>query len=158
MRIAFDPGQTTGVAWREPTTYLEDTTFGDEELHFMEFLGDLRATQWPGDSIVVVLDGFEARDHITEVIVESFISRPGPAVNLSAPETIGRIRSWCDSRGIDPIMQTPSAAKTVVTNDRLRAMGAWKSGEPHSRDALRHLLLREDKLGIVNLREIPKGS
>lgn len=158
MRIAFDPGQTTGVAWREPTTYLEDTTFGDPEPHFLEFAGDLRATQWPGESIIVVLDGFNARDTITEVVVESFISRPGPAVNLSAPETIGRIRAWCEARGIDPIMQTPSAAKTVVTNDRLRAMGGWKSGEKHSRDALRHLLLREHTLGIIDLKEIPKGS
>lgn len=156
MRIAFDPGQTTGVAWREPSETYDITTYGGHGT--ATFMGDLRATQWPGESIVVVLDGFHKGYGITEVIIEDFISRPGPAVNLSAPRTIGRIEGWCDERGVDYIMQTPSAAKTVVTNDRLRAMGGWKRGEQHSRDALRHLLYREDKLGIVNLKDIPKGQ
>jgi len=156
MRIAFDPGQTTGVAWREASETYDVTTYGG---HGQEtFLGDLRATQWPGESIVVVLDGFHKGFGITEVIIEDFISRPGPAVNLSAPRTIGRIEGWCDQSGVDYIMQTPSAAKTVVTNDRLRAMGGWKRGEQHSRDALRHLLYRENMLGIVNLSDIPKGQ
>jgi len=157
MRIAFDPGMTTGVAWREPSETFDITTYGDGPTT-QTFLGDLRATQWPGESIVVVLDGFHKGYGITEVIIEDFTSRPGPAVNLSAPRTIGRIEAWCDERGIDPIMQYPSAAKGVVTNDRLRAMGGWKRGEAHSRDALRHLLYREDKLGIINLSEIPKGQ
>lgn len=136
MRIAFDPGMTTGVAWRHD--------------------GELRATQWPGESIVVVLDGMESAYGIGEIVVENFRSRPGPAVNLSAPEVIGRIYAWADQRGIPVVRQDASPVKTVLTKDRLRAMGGWKRGEEHARDATRHLLYREHKLGLVDLP--PKNS
>lgn len=130
MRIAFDPGVTTGVAWR-----------GND--------GSIHATQWPGESIVVILDGFH--HGLSEIVVENFRSRPGPAVNLSAPEVIGRILAWADERGIPVIRQDASPVKTVITADRLRALGGWKRGEEHSRDAARHLLYREHKLGLVML-------
>lgn len=140
MRIAFDPGKTTGVAWRTPE-------------------GELRGIQWPGESIVVVLDGFNVNNRIDEVVVENFRSRPGgPAVNLSAPETIGRIYAWADERGVDVFRQDASPVKRVVTNDRLRAAGAWKRGEEHARDALRHLLYREDKLGLIDVTQWPKEA
>lgn len=137
MRIAFDPGQTTGVAWRTDD-------------------GELRGIQWPGESIAVVLHGFHAHESITEVVVENFRSRPrGPAVNLSAPETIGRIYAWADTYGIDVFRQDASPVKRVVTSDRLRAAGGWKRGEEHARDALRHLLYREDALGLIDIRQWP---
>jgi len=137
MRLALDPGKTTGVAWRAEG-------------------GELRGLQWPGESIWVVLNGFNSTEGITELVVESFISRPGPAINLSATETIGRIWAWCELEGITPIMQTPSAAKQRVTNDRLRAAGAWVRGQNHARDAMRHLLLREDRAGELDLEQWEK--
>ena len=138
MRLALDPGQTTGVAWRNDD-------------------GDLEATQWPGESIVVILDGFDSRPGgIEELVVEDFLSRPGgPRVNLSAPKTIGRIYAWADARGVPVVLQSPSSAKRVVTKDRLRAAGGWKRGEEHARDATRHLLYREDKLGLIDIRQWP---
>ena len=141
MRLALDPGQTTGIAWRSEG-------------------GRLEATQWPGESIVVILDGFDARpEGITELVVEDFISRPGgPRVNLSAPVTIGRIVAWADARGVPVVFQSPSSAKRVVTKDRLRAAGGWKRGEEHARDATRHLLYREDKLGLINIRQWPSRA
>ena len=138
MRIALDPGQTTGVAWRT------------EE-------GDIHATQWPGESIIVILDGFQAREGgITEIVVEHFRPRPGPAVNLSAPETIGRVLAWADQYGIPVVRQDASPVKRVVTPDRLRAAGGWKRGEEHARDATRHLLYREGALGLLDLSQWPK--
>lgn len=137
MRLCIDPGKTSGVAWRA-----ED--------------GSLRGIQWPGEDIRVVLDGFQAGPGIDELVVESFISRPGPAVNLSAPQTIGRILAWADERGLEVVFQTPAAAKRRVTNNRLRAAGGWMRGMDHARDAMRHLLLREDRLGITNLEQWPK--
>ncbi len=137
MRLALDPGKMTGVAWRT-----ED--------------GELRGLQWAGDSIWVVLVGFHATEGITDLVVEDFISRPGPAVNLSAPKTIGLIQAWADTEGVDLQMQTPSAAKTRVTNDRLRAAGGWMRSQPHARDAMRHLLLREDRAGEIDLEIWPK--
>lgn len=139
MRLALDPGMKTGVAWRASD-------------------GSLRGIEWPGEDIRVILDGFEAGPGISELVVESFISRPGPAVNLSAPETIGRILAWCDERGMTPVMQTPSAAKGRVTNDRLRAAGGWLRSLGHARDAIRHLLLREDRCGELDLEQWPKEA
>ena len=137
MRLAIDPGKGSGIAWRTDS-------------------GELRALQWPGQDIWVVLNGFHSTHGITELVVESFISRPGPAVNLSATETIGRIWAWCGVEGIDPIMQAPSAAKMRVTDDRLRAAGAWIRGQRHARDAFRHLLLREDRCGELDLEQWAK--
>jgi len=137
MRLALDPGKTTGVAWRTDD-------------------GELRGLQWPGDSIWVVLNGFHSTEGITELVVESFISRPGPAIDLSATETIGRIWAWCELEGIEPVMQTPSAAKQRVTNDRLRAAGGWLRSQNHARDAMRHLLLREDRCGELDLEQWQK--
>lgn len=137
MRIAFDPGQTTGIAWRT-------------------IEGHLHSTQWPGESIVVILDGFHTDTwRIDEIVVENFRSRPGPAINLSASETIGRIYAWADAVGVPVIRQDASPVKRVVTKDRLRAAGGWKRGEEHARDATRHLLYREDKLGLIDIRQWP---
>lgn len=130
MRLALDPGVKTGVGWRE----------GDE----------LRGVEWPGESIVVILDGFLARG-LDELVVENFRSRPGPAVNLSAPEVIGRIYAWADERGIPVTRQDASPVKVRVTKDRLREAGGWLRGQQHARDALRHLLYREEKLGLIDL-------
>ena len=136
MRLALDPGKTTGVAWRTEA-------------------GELHGIEWPGETIVVILDGFHADGTpwggISEIVVETFISRPGPAVNLSAPEVIGRVFAWADERGVPVIRQTPAAAKRRVTPDRLRAEGGWIRGQEHARDALRHLLYREEQTGEIDL-------
>ncbi len=138
MRLALDPGKTTGVGWRT-----ED--------------GELRGLQWPGESIWVVLYGWHSTEGITELLVESFVSRPGPAISLTGVETIGRIYAWCELEGITPIMQTPSAAKRMVTKDRLRQAGGWIRGQEHARDALRHILYREHKVGELDLNQWPKS-
>lgn len=134
MRLSIDPGKTSGIAWRTDK-------------------GELRGVQWPGDSISAVLDGMHSAYELTEIVVENFRSRPGPAVNLSAPEVIGRVYAWADGRGIPVVRQDASPVKVRVTSDRLRAAGGWKRGEPHARDALRHLVYREEKLGMIDLEE-----
>lgn len=135
MRLALDPGVTTGVGWRTEA-------------------GELQGIEWPGESIVVILDGFHVHG-LDELVVENFRSRPGPAVNLSAPRVIGRIYAWADERGIAVVEQDASPVKRVLTKDRLRECGGWIRGQEHARDALRHLLYREHKLGIL---ELPKKS
>ena len=139
MRIALDPGKTTGVAWREDD-------------------GEIRGLQWPGESIWVVLNGFHETHGITQLVVESFTSRPGPAVNLSGVETIGRIWAWCELEGVTPTMQTPAQAKRQVPNDRLRAAGGWMRGQQHARDAVRHLLVAEHNSGELDLNQWPKST
>lgn len=134
MRLSLDPGMTTGVAWRTES-------------------GELRGIQWADESIVVILDGFHSNYGITELVVENFRSRPGAAVNLSAPEAIGRIYGWADQFGVPIIRQDPSPVKRVVDSDTLRANGGWMRAQPHARDALRHLLYREHKLGLITLKK-----
>ncbi len=137
MRLGLDPGKTTGVGWRAET-------------------GELRGVQWSGDEIVVILDGFHSAIGIDEIVIENFRSRPGPAVNLSAPEVIGRVYAWADERGVPVVRQDASPVKVRVTKDRLRTAGGWKRGEEHSRDAIRHLLYAEEKLGLIDLEEIER--
>jgi hypothetical protein len=113
----------------------------------------LRGLQWPGTDIAAVLEGLHSLYGLDEIVVENFRSRPGPAVNLSAPRVIGRIYAWAEENEVPIVEQDPSWAKRVITNDRLRALGGWVRGQEHSRDALRHLLYREHKLGEVELPE-----
>ena len=103
------------------------------------------------ESIVAVLDGMHLTYGITELVVENFRSRPGPAVNLSAPEVIGRIYAWADERGVPVIRQDAAPVKVRVTRDRLRAAGGWLRGQEHARDAVRHLLYREEKAHEIDL-------
>jgi hypothetical protein len=131
MRIAVDPGKTAGVAWRN-----ED--------------GELRVVQWPGEAIKAVLDGMHAQYELDEVVIENFRSRPGPAVDLSASENIGRVEAWCDNHGIPMVRQEVGAVKRRVTNDRLREVGGWTRGQKHARDATKHLLYREEKVTGVD--------
>ena len=129
MRLAVDPGQTTGVAWR---------TTG----------GNLEGIEWSGNQIVAVLDAYHTAHGISELVVERFRSRPGPAVNLSAPETIGRILGWADMHGIAVVLQDPSPVKRTVPKDRLREENGWLVGKPHARDAVRHLIYRESAITV----------
>jgi hypothetical protein len=136
VRLALDPGKTTGVAYR-----------GTD--------GFLRGLQWPGDDITAVLTGLHLHFVLTEIVVENFRSRPGgPAVNLSAPMTIGRIFEWAEEADVPVILQDPSWAKRKVTNDALRSAGGWVRGQEHARDALRHLLYREHRRGEIDLAEL----
>ena len=72
-------------------------------------------------------------------------------LNLSAPEVIGRVLAWADERGVPTFRQDASPVKVRVTKDRLRENGGWIRSQPHARDALRHLLYREEKAGEVSL-------
>ena len=137
MRLALDPGKTTGVGWRTPE-------------------GDLHGIEWPGDLVVVILDGFHSTKGIDELVVERFRSRPGPAVNLSAPIVIGRILAWAEEHQVPVILQDPSWPKRKVHNDVLRELGGWIRGQEHARDALRHLIYWEGKQDEVVIPKMPK--
>lgn len=82
---------------------------------------------------------------VTDVVLEDFILRQGTqARNLLSPVRLSAglaqevLRS---NRLIGVTMQSASDAKSVVTDDRLRALGLWQVGQQHARDACRHLAL-----------------
>ena len=153
MRLALDPGVKTGVGWREYSDLVRTTPESPRQLVIQNASSALHGVEWPGEMIVVILDGFDKRG-LDEIVVENFRSRPGPAVNLSAPEVIGRIYAWADARGIPILRQDAAPVKTRVTKDRLRDAGGWLRGQQHARDALRHLLYREEKLGFIDLENL----
>ena len=82
---------------------------------------------------------------VTDIVIEDFILRQGTkARNLLAPVrlTAGLVQEVLRSnRLIGVTMQSPSDAKSVVTDDRLRSLGLWQVGQVHARDACRHLAL-----------------
>lgn len=121
MTVAFDPGETTGVAWSQGGTIYTNELPYDSVMHFME------------------------DDAITEVVVELFatagrISRYG----LRTVELVGMLNGWCLANGILFTKQTPSSRKgyqleaesfygaVSLSNHRRRSK--------HENDALAHLL------------------
>lgn len=79
-------------------------------------------------------------------VFEDFILRPGPVSGKRSG--LASVRMTCymltairDTHLLMPtiVPQSPSDAKGYMTDERLKALGWWARGKPHSRDALRHL-------------------
>jgi hypothetical protein len=122
--IAFDPGKTTGVA-------MLDTSSDDPPVTW----------QLPAMEAVAMMDDFI--DHECVVVCETFSPRPGVRTwQPDALETIGALRYLTWTRGADFQLQTPAAAMSFATNDKLRRAGWWSpTTGGHVNDALRHMLL-----------------
>lgn len=83
---------------------------------------------------------------ITDCIFEDFILRERTKDrNLLSPvrcTAYVRALLWQSSFNIKVFKTySPSDAKNVVTDKRLRSWGFWQRGSTHARDAVRHLLL-----------------
>lgn len=130
--LAVDPGGLTGWAWHA-TEFDSIPASGQDEP--MAFLRRVENALIPnGRDTLVVCEKFS----ISEGTVRK--SREGALLTI---RTIGALEWLCHKHGAEfDLTQTPADAKALVTNDRLRALGWWKVGEDHSRDALRHLALR----------------
>lgn len=83
-------------------------------------------------------------DHMF-LVVESFVLRQRHA-DLTPVQMIERIDTLWTFGGISVERQTPSDAKSYVTNARLRSWGAWVKGSAHRRDAMRHLILKVSRV------------
>ena len=107
-------------------------------------------------AVKVLMKRYKVRPKNVRVAVESFVARPGnqgrnakKEFNAPLRVTAGLLYGLAVECGLDVekvvASQTPSNAKGVVDNDRLRRWGFWGergSGQtPHERDAIRHLLL-----------------
>ena len=124
---AFDPGGTTGAA-----ILLEDGSVVQEQ--YKELL-----------QIWYLL---EAQGPKLDLVVERFQFRYGGGrsrVDLSAVEVIGILKlynqmySWSEDAP-KLYLQTPSQAKNLWTDSKLKHLGLWIPGKPHAMDATRHLL------------------
>jgi hypothetical protein len=90
---------------------------------------------------------------VTDLVIEDFILRERTKDrNLLAPVRLsaGLVQEVLRSQQLIGLTyQSASDAKSVVTDDRLRALGLWIRGQQHARDACRHLALFLRKIVVT---------
>lgn len=93
-------------------------------------------------------------DPIIEVVVEDFIIRERTKRrDLLSPVRITAGFATALEMNKDVVCQwetpqSPSNMKTSITDDRLKRMHLWQVGQPHARDALKHLVLHLRKRNV----------
>lgn len=152
--IALDPGGTTGMAvWSDRRQLFEGGTvsgddmkwyeLGPEEHHkqLMDFL--VKWTVGPAADFTIVCESFEFRQN-----------RQRDNINLMSREYIGVVKLFNQMYGTPVVFQTAGAAKSFVTDDKLKVMDLYQKGSAHERDATRHLIYyMVTKLGRTDLIE-----
>jgi len=82
---------------------------------------------------------------VTDLVIEDFVLREQTkSRNLLAPVRLTAAIAqevFTDQKLIGISIQSPSDAKSAVTDERLKALGLYVRGQQHARDALRHLAL-----------------
>lgn len=89
---------------------------------------------------------------LTDLVIEDFVLRERTKQrNLLAPVRLTAAVAQevlLSDRLIGVTIQSPSDAKSVVTDERLKQLGLWQTGQVHARDACRHLALFLRKLTV----------
>ena len=115
--MAFDPGHTTGVVIEE-----------GNNLSVMQVQG--LKPLWK-----VLHTGQPAM-----IVYESFLYQRRDKVDLRPVKAIGVIELFAEINRTPIMSQTPSQGKAFWTDNRLKKLDLWETGQPHAMDALRHLL------------------
>lgn len=123
--LAVDPGLVSGVA-----VWCDD--------------GSLTVDQLDGSALwdMVEAEASAQRSGPLTVVCESFVisARTIKASRQTwSLEHIGVLKFLCRKHGCEIVLQQASAAKSVVTNERLKQWGWYRPGRDHANDALRHL-------------------
>lgn len=162
--VAVDPGQTTGMARAVVVvetvlslgvpaaiaesarfdmfhTFQVPTSSGKRSLALRELEAVSNQMQW-----IRHLDS-RTRHHVDEVVIEDFLLRQRTMDRslLSPVRLTAMLQGMLmEDTGVDvrTCLQQPSAAKSVVKDERLKKWGMWIQGQQHARDACRHLALR----------------
>jgi hypothetical protein len=119
--IAIDPGAETGWAkWEEG-----DITFG-------QF-----GPNWHYETLWLFL----AREAPDVLIVERFSIEPNPAVLTISAEYIGVCKLYAEARrGKCEFVPQTRTQKEWWSNGKLQRVGLECKGQPHAKDAVRHVL------------------
>lgn len=152
--MAVDPGNTTGVAVGYVTLYptLKETLASLIRRRALEIDG---GWQEQVEKLVELASRFSYKAHTelrmpierVHLVIEDFVLRmPARTTNLTSIWVAAPLAY--QSRGIfgDVTWQQPSSAKTIGSDDRLRAWGLWERGSAHKRDGWRHFALRVNGL------------
>lgn len=138
--LAVDPGKATGVA-------LFGWTKGEEPVLLASW--EVVLETYP----VVVRDVLSKYPTV-EFVCEKFTITTETGKKSQAPfslEMIGITRLLLLDAGRDPWnlpLQTPTDAKKIFTNPKIKKMGYWhRGGEGHALDAIRHGLLYLSRAG-----------
>jgi len=138
--LCLDPGKTSGCAILD-TSELQENQSGEVKILMTGELSPEELDDWLIESFSSALAdkaGFET-------VCEDFIITPQTGKNSAAPwslKKIGVLEFLGRRYNVPVTLQTPAAAKSFVSNDRLRALGLWhKGGAGHANDALRHGVL-----------------
>ena len=146
--LAIDPGKASGVALFEYDG-AEPILLSSGEYQMREYAKPIR------DAITYSRD----KKVTLEIVCERFTINMQTVKNSQAPyslEQIGILRQIMLDNDIDPesiIFQSPSDAKGMFANDKLKKLEYWyRGGEGHALDAIRHGLLRFVKTGWKPMR------
>jgi hypothetical protein len=143
--LAVDPGKASGLALFSLETGEEPVLIWSQEYQQEEYAKPIRSTLAKYPNVLVVC--------------ERFIINAQTAKKTQAPyslEQIGILRQCLMDAGRkadDIIFQSPSDAKAMFDNPKLKKLEYWhKGGEGHALDAIRHALLQCVKLGWIPRR------
>lgn len=147
--LAVDPGKLSGVALFSYTTGQEPELVWTAEVDQKQYASKLREAFQLANYAQIEL----------QVACERFIINAQTVRNSQAPysiEQIGILKQVLmdhDREPDDLHLQSPSDAKNLFGNDKLKKLGYWhRGGEGHALDAVRHGLLRLVKIGWKPLK------
>ncbi len=138
--LSLDPGVTTGIATLNSSDAVHADQVKCDHRAFYDFL-----VGYNPDSIVF----------------ERFVYQRRDKVELWPVEVIGVIRLYSEQFEVPLFAQTPSQAKNLWTDDKVKKLDLWQPGLGHGMDAVRHLLYhlvvtKGDRSWLENLR--PEGQ
>ena len=143
--LAVDPGKATGLAMFRIEQGVDPELVWALEVQQDEYAAPIR------EALAV--------DKAIDVVCERFTINAHTVRNSQAPfslEQIGILKQCLMDVGRnaeDIYFQSPSDAKAMFDNSKLKKLGYWhKGGEGHALDAIRHGLLRCVKLGWKPLK------
>lgn len=138
--LAIDPGKATGASFFSFEKGGEPILLASWELTFDNFAETVRSCLYHYPH--------------TEVVCETFTITAATAKNSQAPfslEHIGILKQCmvdADQDVKNLIFQSPSDAKKMFDNPKLKKLGFWhKGGAGHANDSIRHGLLHLVKTG-----------
>lgn len=128
--LAFDPGETTGVALlhrTQTTIHVRSWQIQTSDLiSAHEIVKPIIAEK---DNDIVVCEDYKVYGWKTQQHSWS---------SLHTPKLIGTISSLCADSNIPLRMQMAQQVKYFCTDEKLRYWGVYNSGNRHANDAVRH--------------------